>query len=312
MMKMLHYLKNGGGGVDFWDRKSLHFKKNIIVGMIFFSSISFTIWNLIDGLLFVKSLYRFPFFSPNVWWILFLIFIVILFIALVLFSIALNFSTKTTCLLVGVELVCVSIIYFDLFFNEKIGLMGALALFAGIILPILFFKCSKQLVSIIKWCVFVGTAVLLFMMGLLLSIAMSWAYISQTTDLDDYMTLDPAIDQQSIVEMFPSKDLVEFYATEGGEVSYEYSLRHGMFDSESTYSVVLEMRGIDPEEYEQLKKNLVQTYGKEDDSENEPSLLTVENHVKTDTDGYMFSICRSIEFDDECFGIIYSALQYYH
>ena len=312
MMKIQSALKNGGGGVAFSDRKLLQLKKNIIIGVLFLSCVFFTIWNLVDGFLFVKDLYLFPSFSPKAWWILFLVFIVLLFVSMVLFSIALIFPQKTICLFVGIELICGSFICFDLYFNEKFGLMGAVVLLAGIVLPVLLFKLAKLGACIIKWCAFIGTAVFLIMVVCVFSIAMSGAYISQTTDLDDYMMFDSIVDQQSVVEMFPSKDLVELYADEGVDISYEYSLRRGMFDSQSMYSVVLEMRGIDPEEYEQLKKNLVQTYGKEDDSENEPSLLTVENHVKTDTDGYMFSICRSIEFDDECFGIIYSASQYYH
>ena len=125
------------------------------------------------------------------------------------------------------------------------------------------------------------------------------------------MIFDPALDQQNVLDMFPSKGLVEDYISDGYNVSYEYSLHSGMFDSESTYSIVLDIH-FDEEQYKNLKNHLVKNYGEATDHTQETLQLTVENTMKKDIDGHSFSIYRGIEFDDKTFGIVYSVSKHYN
>lgn len=285
-------------------------KKIIIVCLLFGCAFSFTAWDLTEGLLLAKDQFLFPAFSLNIRLTFIFAFFIAAFISLLFLSFSLIFSSKNITFLVGIELICAFLIYLGFLLNESISLISVLGLFASIVFPFLLLKGSKIVSSVMKWLTFLGTAVLFVAVGMILSISIPFSFYSQTTDLENYMIFDPAVDQQNVMDMFPSKELVEDYISDGYNVSYEYSLHSGMFDSESTYSIVLDIH-FDEEQYKNLKNHLVKNYGEATDHTQETLQLTVENTMKKDIDGHSFSIYRDIKFDDKSFGIVYSVSKNY-
>ena len=185
-------------------------------------------------------------------------------------------------------------------------IMSVLAVF-------LIFKktCKTDKIAIprvVNWIAFVVSSVGVVLAGVFLALAMSFACVSQTTDMDNYLTFDPCIDQKSVSEMFPSTEDIAFYVASGADISYKYRMKLGMLDAESTYSVTLEVDGIDTEHYQTVKNNLLQSYS---EVSNDDWRITIEDSSQTDNDGYVFTLIRYIEFDDEACSIVYYAEQQY-
>jgi len=182
--------------------------------------------------------------------------------------------------------------------------------------PLLFPKSAQQdeknvKNQTIRWIGFVGSSFLFLVLGLFLAASMSLMCISRTTDLNNYLKFDPAVDQQRVLEMFPSKTEVDQYVEVGMDVSYEYSLKSGMFDSESIYSVVLDIKEIDIEEYQQKKTTLTEVYQGLCSSKNGKIQIMVEDNVENDLDGYAFSVSYYIELDDKSRSITYAVVKDY-
>lgn len=154
-------------------------------------------------------------------------------------------------------------------------------------------------------------SILLVVESFVLSFVTAITCNSKTSDLNNYLVFDSAIEQEEIIELFPSKNQIDGYIANGTKVSYEYIFESGKFDSESEYSIVLTVSEMDAEQYQAMKAELVQTHGASSNSLQEKTTITVENTTKTDIDGYDFFICRSVTFDDKNYSIVYSATKCY-
>ena len=249
-----------------WTKKSPHNRNAIVATIIFLFSISFAVWNIIDGYLFAKSLFLFPSF---------------------------HFDEQKGLLFLTIIPFIVLCVLFSMLIISKIH------------------KHFSKIVFVLSWIFLVASAILLMVMSLLFSFTLSHTCNSETSDLDNYMVFDSAVEHDDIVEIFPSKDQVDYFIANDIDVSYEYILNPGMFDSESTYSVVLTVSKMNEEQYQAIKNELIKTYGQVLDNSQENATITVKNHKKTDLDGYDFFICSSVTFDEKNLCILYSVSKYY-
>ncbi|MBQ8440448.1 MAG: hypothetical protein IJX19_07295 [Clostridia bacterium] len=166
--------------------------------------------------------------------------------------------------------------------------------------------------KMIPWFGLVGSSFLFLVVGTLMTITMSFICIGQTNDLDHYLIFDPAVSEQDVLAMFPSKEEVDLYVETGADVSYEYVLERGVFGSESTYSIVLDVKSIDEQRYQKLKTDLIQTYNEKAEALNGKLRIPIDITSQADLDGFVFSVVYLIECDDETSSITYSAVKAYN
>lgn len=192
----------------------------------------------------------------------------------------------------------------------------SLFIIMSVLAVLLIFKktCKTDKIAIprvVNWIAFVVSSVGVVLAGVFLAMAMSFACVSHTTDLNHYLSFDSVDIQNNVVEYFPSKETVDMYIAEGAEISYEYFYNSGIFDRASTYSVELDVKQIEPQKYQNLKSELTQMYQENDTDSNGKMRLVVMENFQKDIDGYEFSTICCIEFDDTTHCIVYSTVQEY-
>ena len=170
---------------------------------------------------------------------------------------------------------------------------------------------KKEKRKIMPWLGLVGSSFLFLVVGTLMTITMSFICIGQTNDLDHYLIFDSAVNNQDVLAMFPSKEEVDFYVETGADVSYEYVLERGVIGSESTYSIILDVKSIDEQRYHKLKTDLIQTYNEKAEELNGKMRIPIEITSQADLDGFVFSVVCLIECDDETSSITYSVVKAY-